>query len=91
MISVARKRAFLDDMNASLGPRAMRGLEQLRDTLGLDQYSGADFAVAPDGRLLLFEANATMAIVPPPRLIPRKGLSPQAHRRCHRRSPRHAV
>jgi len=37
----------------------------LRDALGFD-YGGVDFALAPDGRLLLFEANATMAIVPPP-------------------------
>jgi tetratricopeptide (TPR) repeat protein len=59
------ENAFLNDMKTTLGPRAMRGLEQVRDTLGLD-YGGADFAVAADGRLLLFEANATMAIVPPP-------------------------
>jgi len=59
------ENAFLNDMKTTLGPRAMRGLEQLRDTLGLD-YGGVDFAVAADGRLLLFEANATMAIVPPP-------------------------
>jgi glutathione synthase/RimK-type ligase-like ATP-grasp enzyme len=55
---------FLNDMEAALGPRALSGLEQLRDALALD-YGGADFALAPDGRLLLFEANATMAIVPP--------------------------
>ena len=32
--------------------------------MGLD-YAGVDFALAPDGSVLLFEANATMAIVPP--------------------------
>jgi hypothetical protein len=52
-------------MAGTLGVRAMRGLERVRDALALD-YGGADFAVAPDGRLILFEANATMAIVPPP-------------------------
>jgi hypothetical protein len=57
---------FLTDMPGVLGARAMKGLQELRDTLGLD-YGGADFALAADGRLLLFEANATMAIVPPPR------------------------
>src|SRR6266851_7350656 len=32
--------------------------------LGLD-YGGIDFGLGPDGDLLLFEANATMVIVPP--------------------------
>jgi hypothetical protein len=59
------ERAFLDNIETVLGARAMRGLGQLRDALGFD-YGGVDFALAPDGRLLLFEANATMAIVPPP-------------------------
>jgi glutathione synthase/RimK-type ligase-like ATP-grasp enzyme len=56
---------FLTDMPGVLGARAVKGLEALRDALGLD-YGGVDFALAADGRLLLFEANATMAIVPPP-------------------------
>jgi glutathione synthase/RimK-type ligase-like ATP-grasp enzyme len=51
-------------MESVLGAHAMSGLEQLRDALGLD-YGGVDFGLAPDGRILLFEANATMAIVPP--------------------------
>jgi glutathione synthase/RimK-type ligase-like ATP-grasp enzyme len=59
------EQTFLTDMPGALGPRAMHALVQLRETLGLD-YGGVDFGVAPDGRLLLFEANATMAIVPPP-------------------------
>jgi hypothetical protein len=29
------------------------------------EYGGIDFALAPDGAVLLFEANATMALVPP--------------------------
>jgi glutathione synthase/RimK-type ligase-like ATP-grasp enzyme len=55
---------FLTDMKSAIGARAIHGLEQVRDALKLD-YGGIDFAVMPDGRLLLFEANATMAIVPP--------------------------
>ena len=43
----------------------MRALADIQATLGLD-YAGIDFAVAPDGSLLLFEANATMAIIPLP-------------------------
>jgi glutathione synthase/RimK-type ligase-like ATP-grasp enzyme len=61
----SEEEAFLRDMETALGARAMHGLEQLRDTLRLD-YGGADFTLLPDGRVLLFEANATMAIVPPP-------------------------
>ena len=37
----------------------------IQAVLGLD-YAGIDFAIAPDGSLLLFEANATMAIIPLP-------------------------
>jgi tetratricopeptide (TPR) repeat protein len=60
----AEEAAFLADMPAVLGPRAMAALAALRDALGLD-YAGVDFALAPDGRLLLFEANAGMVIQPP--------------------------
>jgi len=59
------EETFLLDIEKSLGSRAIRGLEQLRHALRLD-YGGADFTLLPDGRVLLFEANATMAIVPPP-------------------------
>jgi hypothetical protein len=58
------EKRFLRDMPAVLGPRAMRALERVRAALGLE-YGGIDFALAPDGALLLFEANATMALVPP--------------------------
>ena len=60
----AEERDFLDDMAAVLGDRAMAALRQIQATLGLD-YAGVDFALAADGSLLLFEANATMAIIPP--------------------------
>jgi glutathione synthase/RimK-type ligase-like ATP-grasp enzyme len=55
---------FLGDMPATLGSKAMAALERIRDCLGLD-YAGVDFAVGPDGDVLLFEANATMVIAPP--------------------------
>ena len=55
---------FLGDMPAALGSKAMAALERIRDCLGLD-YAGVDFAVGPDGDVLLFEANATMVIAPP--------------------------
>jgi hypothetical protein len=56
--------AFLRDMRAALGDKAIAALEQIRDALGLD-YGGIDFGLGPDRDLLLFEANATMVIAPP--------------------------
>ena len=58
------EQKFLMAMPDVLGARAMTALTRIRDTLGLD-YGGVDFAVARDGSLLLFEANATMTILPP--------------------------
>jgi tetratricopeptide (TPR) repeat protein len=57
------ERRFLDDMPTVLGPRAMTALTNIQAALGLD-YAGIDFGLAPDGSLLLFEANATMVIIP---------------------------
>ncbi|HEY1857807.1 hypothetical protein [Acidocella sp.] len=59
------ERRFLDNMPEVLGPRAMAALQTLQRTLALD-YAGVDFALAPDGSVLLFEANATMAMNAPP-------------------------
>ena len=59
------ERRFLNDMPEVLGPKAMAGLERLRQRMGLD-YAGVDFALAPDGSVLVFEANATMTINAPP-------------------------
>jgi hypothetical protein len=58
------ERRFLTDMSAVLGTRAMRALQEICNTLGLD-YAGVDFALSPDGSVLLFEANATMVVFPP--------------------------
>jgi hypothetical protein len=58
------ERRFLEDMPAALGATAMRALQQVCTTLELE-YAGIDFAVAADGSLLLFEANATMVVFPP--------------------------
>jgi tetratricopeptide (TPR) repeat protein len=60
----AEERRFLDDMPAVLGGPAMAALGGIGAALGLD-YGGVDFALAPDGSVLLFEANATMVINPP--------------------------
>jgi hypothetical protein len=60
----AEDAAFLDNMHAVLGPRVMAALEAIQAALGLD-YGGIDFGVNAAGDLLLFEANATMVILPP--------------------------
>ena len=58
------ERRFLQDMSGVLGDRAMRALAAVAAALGLD-YAGIDFALTPDGDVLLFEANATMVVNPP--------------------------
>jgi tetratricopeptide (TPR) repeat protein len=60
----AREAAFLEDMAAVLGAKAMTAVVSIQRTLGLD-YGGMDFAVGPDGDVLLFEANATMVVYRP--------------------------
>jgi glutathione synthase/RimK-type ligase-like ATP-grasp enzyme len=58
------ERAFLEDMRAALGPRAVAALAAIAERLGLD-YGGIDFTLDGQGRVVLFEANATMVILPP--------------------------
>lgn len=60
----SEERRLLENMPAALGPRAMAALAQICATLELD-YGGIDFALAPNGSVLLFEANATMIVFPP--------------------------
>jgi hypothetical protein len=61
---IAEEAAFLSDMPGVLGSRAMAALGAIGRALGLD-YAGIDFALGPDGQVLLFEANATMVIAMP--------------------------
>jgi hypothetical protein len=58
--------AFLEDMPGVLGPRAMAALAEIQNMLGLD-YAGIDFGLNSQGDVLLFEANATMTVLPPER------------------------
>lgn len=60
----AEDAAFLENMPAALGPRAMEALANIQSTLGLD-YAGIDFGLSATGDILLFEANATMVVNPP--------------------------
>ena len=73
------ERRFLDDMPAVLGATRDDGAGGICAALGLD-YAGVDFALAPDGSVLLFEANATMVVFRPIRSD--LGLPPP--RRCRR-------
>ncbi|HTV52484.1 MAG TPA: tetratricopeptide repeat protein [Steroidobacteraceae bacterium] len=58
------ERRFLESMPLALGARVARALEGVAEHLALD-YAGIDFGLASDGSVLLFEANATMAILRP--------------------------
>jgi tetratricopeptide (TPR) repeat protein len=55
---------FLGDMEAALGPRIIETLKQIQESLGLD-YGGIDFGLNAQGEVLLYEANATMAVYRP--------------------------
>lgn len=62
---LSEEQAYLDDPSAVLGASVMRALREIAVRLDLD-FCGIDFSVLPDGRLLVFEANATMLIHPEP-------------------------
>jgi len=55
------ERRFLEDPRAALGARATDALAAVAQRLDLD-YGGVDYTVLPDGRVLVFEANATMLV-----------------------------
>jgi len=60
----AEDRRFLEDMAGVLGERAMAALSEIQRVLGLE-YAGIDFGLNAAGEVLVFEANATMAVVIP--------------------------
>lgn len=55
------ERAFLEDPESAIGSSAMRALSALAREIDLDWY-GIDFDVLEDGRPVVFEANAAMAL-----------------------------
>jgi hypothetical protein len=55
------ERRFLQDPGAALGSRASAAIAAIGQRLDMD-YAGIDFAVLHDGRVLVFEANATMLV-----------------------------
>jgi glutathione synthase/RimK-type ligase-like ATP-grasp enzyme len=60
----AEEARFLADPVAATGSQAWDALGRVRDALGLD-YAGIDFALAGDGRIVVFEANAAMTVLRP--------------------------
>jgi Tfp pilus assembly protein PilF len=74
------ERAFLDDLPHALGRDGMAALAAVSAALQLD-YGGVDFGRARDGRVLVFEANATMTINAPPD-DPRWNYRRAAHERA---------
>ena len=58
----AEDAAFLRDMPGVLGKSAMAALKQIQEPLHLD-YGGIDFGLSEDREILLFKANATMAVL----------------------------
>jgi glutathione synthase/RimK-type ligase-like ATP-grasp enzyme len=55
------ERRFLEDPRGVLGPEAYGAVEAIGRRLDLD-YAGLDFTLLADGRILVFEANATMLV-----------------------------
>jgi hypothetical protein len=60
---LAEELRFLAEPEAAIGALAMAAVAAIGERLDLD-YCGVDFAVRPDGSVLVFEANATMLAHP---------------------------
>ncbi|HXG81150.1 MAG TPA: hypothetical protein VNJ05_05060 [Sphingomicrobium sp.] len=82
---LAEEAALFERPEGPFPPDVLRTLEAVRDRMPLD-YFGMDFGIAPDGRVVLFEANATMNFFPyvdDPRFAYVKGCRRPAARAFH--------
>ncbi len=61
----AEEEAFLAKPGHAIGDAAWDAVKAIGQRLGLD-YGGIDFGVLADGRVVVFEANATMLVHPEP-------------------------
>jgi tetratricopeptide (TPR) repeat protein len=59
----AEEALYLNDPVGLIGEKAMAAIGRIGQRLDLD-YGGLDFSILPDGRVLVFEANATMLVHP---------------------------
>jgi lipoprotein NlpI len=60
----AEDERFLADPAGTIGTAAWAALDRIRDAVGLE-YAGIDFAIERTGRVVVFEANATMIVLAP--------------------------
>lgn len=60
---IAEERALFADPTDALEPTVRQVLLAIRERMPLD-FFGVDFGVAPDGQVVLFEANAAMCFFP---------------------------
>jgi hypothetical protein len=60
---LAEEMRYLDDPTNAIGAPAWEAVRRIGAAMDLD-YAGVDFSLLPDGRVLLFEANATMLVHP---------------------------
>jgi hypothetical protein len=60
---LAEEEAALGSPTGGLADDSMNALRRVRERIPLD-YFGMDFAIAPGGKILLFEANPTMNFFP---------------------------
>ncbi len=60
----AEDARFIEDPHAVLPTAAFSALTRIAALMQLD-YAGVDFSIDSSGRLVVFEANAAMSIVPP--------------------------
>ncbi len=60
----AQEQAFLENPESAIGSSAVAALRRAACALAFD-YGGIDFTLDRDDRVVVFEANPTMVIVPP--------------------------
>ena len=60
---IEEEKAMFADPERAFSPEVLRILQAVRDRMALD-FFGMDFGIMADGRVVLFEANATMNFFP---------------------------